>query len=45
MVDRIATEVQQILADKEVAGAPTGAAIAFKIPAQMGQRIAQDCQR
>lgn len=47
VVDRIATEVQQILADKEVQERLLGAgAIArFEDPAQMGQRIAQDYQR
>ena len=47
VVDRIATEVQQILADKDVQERLLGAgAIArFENPAQMCQRIAQDYQR
>ncbi|MBS0507168.1 MAG: tripartite tricarboxylate transporter substrate binding protein [Proteobacteria bacterium] len=47
VVDRIATEVQQILADKEVQDKllGVGAIARFENPAQMGQRIAQDYQR
>ncbi len=47
VVDRIATEVQQILADKEVQERLLGAgAIArFEDPAQMGQRIQNDYGR
>ena len=47
VVERIATEVQQILADKEVQDKllGVGAIARFENPAQMGQRIAQDYQR
>lgn len=47
VVERVAAEVQQILADKEVQDKllGVGAIARFESPAQMGQRIAQDYQR
>ncbi|MBY0411565.1 MAG: tripartite tricarboxylate transporter substrate binding protein, partial [Burkholderiaceae bacterium] len=47
IVDRIATEVQQILADKEVQERllNAGAIAKFQTPAQLGQRVLQDYTR
>ena len=47
MIDRVAAEVQQILADKDIQDKllNAGAIASFQNPAQLGQRIQQDYTR